>query len=103
MFGIAWDNREEGRNVRQSHLNSLPLFPPRLIDRGVSGDTILTYPSSAGQASHQGRNPRRPRSAGPRTRSPQFAPTGSRREEVCEPSEVSPEAAEDEEEQFRPR
>lgn len=54
MFEIAWDNHEEGRNVRQSHMNSLPRFPPRLIDRGAPSVTPLTYPSRAIQTLHWG-------------------------------------------------
>lgn len=64
MFGIAWDNGEEGKNVRQSHLDSLPRFSPRLIDWGASFDKVLTYPSSTGQSSHWDSNPQQPREGG---------------------------------------
>lgn len=38
MFTIAWGAREGDRNMRQSHLDFLPRFPPRLADQGESGE-----------------------------------------------------------------
>lgn len=75
MFEITWENHEDGRNVRQSHLDSLSLSPPRLIDRGVSGGTVLSYPSSTGQISRWGKNPQRLRDRESRVRTPRTVPS----------------------------
>lgn len=91
MFKTVWGEQEEERDVRQTHLNSLPRFPPKLVDRGASGDTPLTYASSA-EVPKRSRGIRRNRDES-RERTPRSAPKPRR--------SITPEG--EDEEQLRPR
>lgn len=102
MFGKAWKNRVEGRDVCQSHLDSLPWFPPRLIDRGASGDTILSYPFAASLLSQQRRNLRQPREGRAQVRTPRSAPVDSQREMELASASAARSDNGDEEEQLHP-
>lgn len=102
MFGIARENQEESRNVRKSHMDSLPYFPLRLVDRDALSDPVPSCPSSSGHAPRRERNLQCLRDGEVRTRTPRSAPSGPRREAIVEKVEVL-EREEDEEEQLRPR
>lgn len=78
MFSVVWDGRDESRGVRQSNLDSLPRFPPRLVDRGTTGEVVPPRRASFARGTsctRQGRNPRCHNPQEPRSRTPQSAPS----------------------------
>lgn len=88
--------------VRQSNLNSLSRFPPRLVDRGTTGEVVPPRRASFARGTlctRRDRNPRRHNPQEQRSRTPQSASSRPRREIAVEALEI---IVFDDEEQLSP-